>query len=365
MKRMFFWGLAMGMTTVSSAGKMDALAAGAQTVVVTAAADSGDAEATAGAGDSDSDDQKVLIQSIDTDEPAGKKKREVAWLGVATEETSEALASQLGLSAGEGLTVTYVAPESPAAKAGLQKNDVLAEFEEQLLVHPAQFRKLIQMHKEGDSVKLTVYRAGKKKSITATIGKTKRNLGFFYDEHSFPSDVHVIARDLTDSSVGENIREQMKALRESLGKAGLDKENLNQEIKRSMEEVRKSIQEAMRQATNAARTFGPAAREFQELARRGMDVDKDATVIVKSKHNTVKSIVKTDESGTYVVVASPKKHLTAHDKSGKLLFHGEIETKEEQARVPKNVWDRVKPMVDQLKEDKTGQPEAEEEEQGI
>jgi len=75
--------------------------------------------------------------------------------------------------------------------------------------------------------------------------------------------------------------------------------------------------------------------------------------------------VKTDESGTYVVVASPKKHLTAHDKSGKLLFHGEIETKEEQARVPKNVWDRVKPMVDQLKEDKTGQPEAEEEEQGI
>jgi S1-C subfamily serine protease len=36
-----------------------------------------------------------------------------------------------------------VAPDSPAAKAGLEKNDVLAELEGQLLVVPAQLRKLV------------------------------------------------------------------------------------------------------------------------------------------------------------------------------------------------------------------------------
>jgi hypothetical protein len=92
-----------------------------------------------------------------------------------------------------------------------------------------------------------------------------------------------------------------------------------------------------------------------------MDVEKDATVVVKSKRHNIKSIVKTDDTGTYVIVATPKKQLTAHDKSGKLLFDGAIETDDERARVPKDVWEKVKPMLDQLKEDKASAPEAEEE----
>ena len=49
-------------------------------------------------------------------------------------------------------------------------------------------------------------------------------------------------------------------------------------------------------------------------------MDKDATVIVKSDRKSVKTVVKADDSGTYVIVASPKKRLTAHDKEGKLLL---------------------------------------------
>ncbi len=126
-----------------------------------------------------------------------------------------------------------------------------------------------------------------------------------------------------------------------------------------MEEVRKALQEAMRQVTNAHRTFGPAAREFQELARRGLNVEKDATVVVKSKRDSVQSIVKTDDSGTYVVIADPRKQLTAHDKSGKLLFDGSIETEEDQAKVPAEVMEKVKPMLEQLNRDKDRQPGAE------
>jgi hypothetical protein len=219
-------------------------------------------------------------------------------------------------------------------------------------VHPAQFRKLILMRKEGEKVKLTFYRAGKKQTVEATIGKhASAGLG---------ENFRVIERRLKELPLGENMHEQMKELHAQLKQSGIDKETLNIEVQRSVEQVRKSIQEALRQATNAARTFGPAAREFQELARRGVDVEKDASVIVKSKRNSVKSIVKTDDTGTYVIIATPKKQLTAHDKSGKLLFDGAIETAEEQDKVPREVWERVKPMLEQLSEEKAEQDLTEE-----
>jgi Ethanolamine utilization protein EutJ (predicted chaperonin) len=58
--------------------------------------------------------------------------------------------------------------------------------------------------------------------------------------------------------------------------------------------------------------------------------------------------VKTDDNGTYVIVANPKMRLTAHDNKGNLLFDGEIETAEQQKKVPKEVWAEVKPMLKQM-----------------
>ncbi|HVJ82411.1 MAG TPA: PDZ domain-containing protein [Planctomycetia bacterium] len=50
-------------------------------------------------------------------------------LGVALAEADEVLRSQLKLANGEGLVVTQVAPDSPAAKAGVAKNDVIIMFD--------------------------------------------------------------------------------------------------------------------------------------------------------------------------------------------------------------------------------------------
>jgi len=48
-------------------------------------------------------------------------RKEISWLGISTTEASETLASQLDLEPGVGLVITYVVPESPAAKSGLRK----------------------------------------------------------------------------------------------------------------------------------------------------------------------------------------------------------------------------------------------------
>ena len=64
-------------------------------------------------------------------------------------------------------------------------------------------------------------------------------------------------------------------------------------------------------------------------------MDNKADVVVRSSGKHVKSLVKSDESGTIVLLSNPKLHLTAHDKDGKLLFDGPIESTDEQAKVPR------------------------------
>jgi len=111
----------------------------------------------------------IKIERVESEKKGAK---DVAWLGISTDESCEVLAAQLGLKPGEGLVVIYVEPNSPAAKAGLQKYDVLVAMGDQMLVHPGQLRKLVRLQKEGDAIKLEFYRGGKKQSTTATLSKT-------------------------------------------------------------------------------------------------------------------------------------------------------------------------------------------------
>jgi hypothetical protein len=275
------------------------------------------------------------------------------------EEVSETLAAQLELKEGEGLAVTYVAAESPAAKAGFQKNDVLTRLDDQLLVNAAQFRKLIRRHDEGDTIKLTIYRNGKKEEISATLGKTKTRASLFLDEHALAGDLHDLGQQLR-SQIDEGVREQMKALHESLARAGVDKQKLSAEIKRSLEQARAAMRDAMRSIPDHDQALHHALRELEGLSRSRVEVGKDATVIINNDRRSAKTIVKTDDSGTYVILAGPKKRLTAHDKDGKLLFDGEIDTTEQQEKVPKQVWEKVKHLLEKLDKGKSEPSEAEE-----
>src|SRR5262249_21355765 len=48
----------------------------------------------------------IRVEAVDSDDEK-RPAKEVAWLGISTEEASEALTSQLGLKDGQGLVVTY------------------------------------------------------------------------------------------------------------------------------------------------------------------------------------------------------------------------------------------------------------------
>ncbi len=267
------------------------------------------------------------------------------WLGVSTVEAPEALTSQLNLPPGVGLVVTYVGSNSPAAKSGLQKNDVLVEFGDQTLVHPAQLRKLVRVQKEGDKVKLAYYRAGKRERASLTLGKTPTESGVWEEKgRALQGNLNELHQQLQDLHIDEAVHQQMRALRDSLGNIKINQQELQENIRRGMEEASRAIHEAMRNVTNS----DPMRKVLENLARSGVMLDDRANVVVRSSGKNVKSMVKSDENGTLVLISNPRLYLTAHDKEGKLLFDGPIESEDERAKVPQDLRDRFEPLLDQM-----------------
>jgi hypothetical protein len=311
----------------------------------------GTAIAVAGAGG----EPKVveIRRVVEADDGVGAGK-EVAWLGVGTDEATEALAAQLKLKGGQGLVVTYVGPDSPAAKAGLQKNDVLLELDGQMLVLPAQLRKLVQSRAEGDEVRLKILRSGQEEEVKATLGKTKAGLALLGEGGAWSGE---LARQFRELRLGEQMGQEMKSLQDSLARVGVNKDRIRIEVRKGIEEAQKAIEEALRSSTNQIRTHITADRVLKDLRDKGITIDKDASVTVQSSGRQVRTIVKTDDSGSFVLVADPRKRLTAHDKDGKLVFDGEIESGEQLEKVPASIRDRVKEMIEEL--DKVRAPKAE------
>lgn len=94
----------------------------------------------------------------------------VTFLGVETVPVGRTLTVQLGLPADIGLVVQRVMKGSPADSV-LQEHDILTKLDDQLLVDPRQLSVLVRSHREGDEVKLTVFRGGKEQQFKTKLGK--------------------------------------------------------------------------------------------------------------------------------------------------------------------------------------------------
>jgi serine protease Do len=93
-----------------------------------------------------------------------------SWLGVETREVTSENAKELKLPAERGVVVGRIAPDSPAAKAGLKEKDVITEVNGQRVEGSAQFRRMIHEVPAGRTVQLTVWRDARAQTLSATLG---------------------------------------------------------------------------------------------------------------------------------------------------------------------------------------------------
>ena len=89
------------------------------------------------------------------------------FLGFAPERLSPSEQQRYGVN--EGVLVVSVTEDSPAARAGLQVEDVITKIDNTDITNEAQLRDLIARTPPGQKLTLTVVRGGEVKTLTATV----------------------------------------------------------------------------------------------------------------------------------------------------------------------------------------------------
>jgi len=94
---------------------------------------------------------------------------ERGWLGVGIQEVTPELASSFDLTDASGALVASIAPGGPAERAGLERGDVIVEFDGRPIADSHQLPALVAETQVGSQARLTVLRAGGRETLEVTI----------------------------------------------------------------------------------------------------------------------------------------------------------------------------------------------------
>jgi serine protease Do len=93
------------------------------------------------------------------------------YLGVRIQDITEELAQSFDLKEAKGVLVAGVSDGTPAAEAGLERGDVIVEFNGEPVEDVGQLRNLVAMTSPGKQTTITVIRDGQRRELTVTVGK--------------------------------------------------------------------------------------------------------------------------------------------------------------------------------------------------
>ena len=93
------------------------------------------------------------------------------WLGVTVQALNKELADSFGLESPQGALVSEVFKDSPADKAGLQRGDIILDYDGQLIKEINDLPRLVAATPVDKTVKVKIFRDGKERVVKVTIGK--------------------------------------------------------------------------------------------------------------------------------------------------------------------------------------------------
>lgn len=105
-----------------------------------------------------------------SDELIASGKAKHPFLGVVGQTVTDALAEQKSLPAKEGALVVEVTKGTGAAKAGIKPNDLIVALDKTPIRSMDDLILQVRMKSVGDVVELTLWRGGKKVTVTMTVG---------------------------------------------------------------------------------------------------------------------------------------------------------------------------------------------------
>src|SRR5688572_11957769 len=212
----------------------------------------------------------------DKDKDKDYPKVPVTFLGVETSSVPRVVSEQLNLPKGFGLVVDYVVPDGPAAAAGVQQNDILKMFNDQILMEPDQLSKLVRSNQEGANVTLTILRKNAETKITVKLGKRevrqRRHDFGMLDMEDFNEKMKDFNEKMKDfkvdfnSDVGPDIRETVRAAQREAAQASAEaRQRAREQVQRVREEAQRNREQAQRAREEAQRAREDARRSSREM----------------------------------------------------------------------------------------------------
>ena len=282
-------------------------------------------------------------------EEATCSSEQTTYLGIHTTPVEPGLAWHLGLPDGFYQSVQYIAPDSPAAAAGLKEHDILQKVNDQLIINFEQLHVLIRSKKAGEKVKLTILRQGSEKQLDAKLGSRdvasaspagahgsaiygyiptpdgkKLELSFHPDHpHDLPKQVR------------EHIEEELKKHHPIPHGKG-DKNYIRKLPGNIPDDVRKLIEEQMKKSKKGGIDFYWHGDKKDQIPHKHEGESKKSEGKKHSSSNsTVTRTVKASGKGElHYEKTNGLETLKAVGPDGAVLFDGPINTPEEKAKVP-------------------------------
>ena len=96
------------------------------------------------------------------------------YVGIVIDTVPDVLRDYVDLPKGVGLLLSRIVKDGPAAKAGLEDNDILVEFDNQMIVNYSQLSTLIDLKGPGATVPVKIIRKGEKMTFELTLEERMR-----------------------------------------------------------------------------------------------------------------------------------------------------------------------------------------------
>lgn len=107
--------------------------------------------------------------TLDNGAPGTSSEAAASWAGFGGVAITEMLSQRLGLSSATGVIVTFVHPEGPAAKAGLQTRDMVLQADGEPIADGSAWSEWVSAQTPGTKIELVVRRMGEEISLQLKI----------------------------------------------------------------------------------------------------------------------------------------------------------------------------------------------------
>ncbi len=118
-------------------------------------------------------------------------------LGVMIGELTKDLADYFGADSTKGVLVSAIMKDSPAEKAGLEAGDIILKIDGRDVEGTGQLRNTVAMVAPGTKVQLLVYRDGREKTVTVSIGELSETV-VNKEASELPKKLGLTVQDLTE-----------------------------------------------------------------------------------------------------------------------------------------------------------------------